>query len=98
MAVSSAHRPSATERRGRSNCGGSICRERRRMMFPDSTLTTGQVMAAFSEAIAGCGGAVTDTFDDGRRLFTRSLLPHVEEVRPKDGVQGGVALKATTEE
>ncbi len=48
-----------------------------------------------SEAIASRQGNVIDTFDDGQRLFTRSVLPHVELVRADDRVQGGVALRAT---
>jgi len=64
-------------------------------MLLGSSLTTVQVMAVFAEGVAARGGIVTDTFDDGRRLFTRSVLPHLEEVRPQDRVQGGVALKAS---
>jgi hypothetical protein len=43
------------------------------------------------------GGQVTDTFHDGQRLFTRAVLPAVEEVQRGDKVQGGVALKAMDE-
>ena len=66
-------------------------------MSPDSTLTTARVLDVFTEEIAARGGRVTDTFHEGGRLFTRSVLAPVEEVRPGDGLQGGVALKATTE-
>jgi hypothetical protein len=66
-------------------------------MRSDSSLTTTQVLAVFAEEIAAHGGQVTDTFHDGQRLFTRSILPHVEEVRPGDRMQGGVALKASDE-
>ena len=66
-------------------------------MKSSTILTTGRILGAFSEGIAGRGGRVTDSFDDGRRLFARSVLPREEEVRPKDRVQGGVALKATAE-
>jgi hypothetical protein len=62
-----------------------------------STLSTADVMGVFAEAIADRGGRVADTFDDGRRLFARSVLPEVREVRPGDKVQGGVAVKATDE-
>lgn len=58
-------------------------------------LTTADVMRIFAEEIADRSGTVSDTFDDGRRLFARSLLPFVEEVRPKDRLQGGVAVRAT---
>jgi hypothetical protein len=39
-----------------------------------------------------------ETFDDGSRLFSRSLIPSVEEVRPNDRLQGGLALRATDSE
>jgi hypothetical protein len=51
-----------------------------------------------ADEIAAAGGTVSDTFDDGRNLFLRSILPWVEEVRPKDKLQGGVALRATEQE
>jgi hypothetical protein len=60
-----------------------------------SSLTTADVLAVFAEEIQTRQGQVTDTFHDGQRLFTRSVLPCVEHVRPGDRVQGGVALKAT---
>jgi hypothetical protein len=64
-------------------------------MRSPSTLTTAQVLDVFTAEVAAYDGRVTDTFHDGRRLFTRSILPRVEEVRSGDRVQGGVALKAT---
>ena len=63
-----------------------------------SNLTTDQVLEAFSDEIVARGGTVTDTFNDGRRLWTRSLLDRAEEVRLRDRVQAGVALKADEEE
>ena len=62
-------------------------------MSRTDSMTTG-IRAIFAEEVAAAGGTVSDTFDDGARLFTRSLLPDVREVRPKDTVQKGVALKA----
>lgn len=64
-------------------------------MFSSSGLTTGRVLAVFTDAIAAHEGRVTDTFDDGRRLFTRAILPHVGDVRSGDQMKGGIALKAT---
>jgi hypothetical protein len=58
-------------------------------------LTTASILAVFTEEIAAHQGTVADTFDDGRRLFTRSILPRAEEVRPGDGLRGGVALRAS---
>src|SRR5579872_128359 len=67
-------------------------------MLSDLGLSTGQIFNVFSEEIIARGGKVTDTFNDGKRLFSRAVLPQVGEVRPGDGVQGGVSLKATEEE
>jgi hypothetical protein len=61
-------------------------------------LTTQAIRDVFSEEISAVGGTVSDTFDDGGRLFTRSVLPPVREVRYKDQMQGGVALRATEQE
>ena len=62
-------------------------------MFTDDRITTAMVKALFAEEIAALDGKVSDTFDDGQRLFVRSILPGVEEVRAKDCVEGGVALR-----
>jgi len=59
-----------------------------------NSLTTACVLQAFSQEIGRHGGTVKDTFDDGERLFVRSVLPHIDEVRANDRLQGGVALKA----
>jgi hypothetical protein len=59
--------------------------------------STSTLMNVFAEEIARHSGRVADTFDDGDRLFTRSVLPMVDEVKAKDRVQAGVALKATAE-
>jgi hypothetical protein len=67
-------------------------------MSRNAGFTTRDIMAIFADEIAAAGGSVSDTFDDGERLFTRSVLPEAREVRPRDRVQGGVALKATAEE
>ncbi len=61
-------------------------------------LTTSEIRDLFAEEIGFRSGRVTDTFDDGLRIFTRSVLPQLDDVQPKDRVQGGVALKATPEE
>jgi hypothetical protein len=60
--------------------------------------TTAQIKALFAEEIAAAGGVVSDTFDDGTRLFTRSVLPGLREVAKGDQVQGGVGLRACEEE
>jgi hypothetical protein len=67
------------------------------MLF-SSNLTTDQLHDAFVDEVVARGGRVTDTYNDGRRLWTRSLLERADDVRPGDRVQGGVALKADDEE
>lgn len=66
-------------------------------MFPSSTLTAAGILEVFEEEITARAGSVTDTFLDGQRLFARSVLPFIEEVRRDDRMQGGVALKASDE-
>ena len=58
-----------------------------------NALTTACVLEAFSHEIAEHGGTVSDTFNDGERLFVRAVLPHADDVRPNDRIKGGVALK-----
>jgi hypothetical protein len=67
-------------------------------MFTDDRISTAMVKTLFAEEIAGLDGTVSDTFDDGKRLFARSILPAVKEVRAKDRVQGGVALRMSGRE
>jgi hypothetical protein len=57
-------------------------------------LSIADLKALFAEEMAAVGGAVSDTFEDEMRLFTRSILPPLAEVRKADQVQGGVALRA----
>jgi len=61
-------------------------------------LSTQTISAVFLEELQAHSGRVTDTYDDGRRLLTRSLLPFVDDVRPSDRMQGGVALRADESE
>jgi hypothetical protein len=61
-------------------------------------LTTGELATIFADEIAAQGGTVTDTFDDGARLFQRAVLPDEREVQHRDRVQGGVALRATEDD
>lgn len=64
------------------------------MLFKEG-LTTARVLAVFAEEVRARRGEVTQTFDDGKRLFSRAVLPHVAEVGPGDQIRGGVAIKAT---
>lgn len=56
------------------------------------------VKEIFNEEIVAAGGTVSDTFEDDSRLFVRSILPWIGDVRPGDTIQGGVALKAVEHE
>ena len=56
---------------------------------------TTDFLSGFSETISSLGGKVSDTYDDGKRLFVRSTLPGVRNVNAGDGLQGGVAMRAT---
>lgn len=64
-------------------------------MYSDVNLTTATILAAFLDSVTEHGGQVTDRFDDGRRLFVRSVLPQSEILKAGDEVRGGVALRAT---
>jgi len=63
------------------------------MSFHD-WLTTTEIHEAFASEVRVAGGSVLEAFDDGQRLFARSVLPRLEEVQPRDKLQGGVALRA----
>jgi hypothetical protein len=67
-------------------------------VMSNHVLSTAEIRDIFAAEIANAHGVVSETFDDGDRLFTRSLLPWVADVRPNDQMQGGVALKATERE
>jgi hypothetical protein len=61
-------------------------------------LPTQHISEIFADEVAQLGGRVSDAFDDGARLFTRAILPSVQEVQAGDRVNGGVALMALGEE
>jgi hypothetical protein len=61
-------------------------------------LSTSEITTIFAEEITAQGGRVTDTFDDGARLFLRAVLQAEQEVKLGDRVQGGVALRATDDD
>jgi hypothetical protein len=56
---------------------------------------TQEILEAFTEKISAREGKVTETFHQPGLLFVRSVFPQTEEIRAKDKVQGGVALRAT---
>jgi hypothetical protein len=57
-------------------------------------MPTGEIASIFRQEVGHLGGRVSDCFDDGHRLIARAVLPGVSEVRPRDGIQGGVAMMA----
>jgi hypothetical protein len=57
--------------------------------------TTQQIREAFCKEVTAAGGTVSDTFEDRDCLLMRSILPLAEEVRPRDLVQGGAALRVS---
>jgi hypothetical protein len=56
---------------------------------------TQEILEAFSEEISARQGKVTESFHHAGHLFARSVLPEAEEIRARDKVQGGVALRVT---
>jgi hypothetical protein len=82
-------------RRRRVISAGIVGLKRRYTMLFNSSLTTAKVLSVFTEEIAARGGTVMNTHDFGDRLFTRSVLPLVEQVLTGDELQGGVALRTT---
>jgi hypothetical protein len=63
--------------------------------MPNQALSTAEIQAIFAEEISDAGGFNSETFDDGVRLFSRAILPWLDDVRPKDQMKGGVAIRAT---
>jgi hypothetical protein len=66
--------------------------------MPNPSLSTVEIQAIFAEEISNAGGLSSDIFNDGARLFARSILPWVADVRPQDQMKGGVALKGAESE
>ena len=63
-------------------------------MSNDFSLSTEEILGVFTEEIVARSGNVLDVFDDGCRVFARSILPKIEEARAGDRLQGGVALRS----
>jgi hypothetical protein len=61
-------------------------------------LTTAQIKEVLTEETRRVKGKVADLYVEDTRLFARTILPSVREVRPRDKVQGGVAVRAMEEE
>jgi len=56
--------------------------------------TTEEIALAFADELSILGGSVSDSYDDGERLFMRAQLAAEEEIRPDDTLKAGVALRA----
>src|SRR5215471_2915635 len=54
-----------------------------------------EILEAFTEEVSARQGNVTETFHQPGQLFVRAVLPQTEEIRARDNVQSGVALRAT---
>jgi hypothetical protein len=65
---------------------------------PEYLPATREVRDAFAEEITLLGGMVSDVFDDGQRLIARAVLDANTEIRPGDGVRGGIAVRAAASE
>ena len=57
--------------------------------------TTQEILEAFTEEVSARHGKVTETFHQTGQLFVRAVLPEFDEIRARDKVQSGVALRAT---
>jgi hypothetical protein len=57
-------------------------------------LNTAEIRALFASELARSGGSVSDTFDDGQRLFVRSILPRSGDVYVGETMHSGVALRS----
>lgn len=64
------------------------------MLFHGS-LTTSRILEVFTEEVSIRQGRVTETFNDGKRLFARAVISQAAEIQPDDAMRGGVAIKAT---
>lgn len=62
------------------------------------TFTTDAILGVFTDEVQQRGGQVAESFRDGERLIVRALLPHGGEARPRDRMQGGLALRTTEDE
>ena len=56
---------------------------------------TQEVLEAFREQVSAREGKITETFHQSGQLFVRSVFPQTQEIRARDKVQGGIALRAT---
>ncbi len=63
-----------------------------------STFSPNETFNIFLDEISTLNGKVTDRYIDKRRLFARSVLSYEEDIKPRDAVTGGVALRQIDDE
>jgi hypothetical protein len=61
-------------------------------------LTIPEIIEVFTDEIETVGGEVPDVIKDKSRMFARSVLPPLKEIKPGDDAKGGVALRASQKE
>jgi hypothetical protein len=67
-------------------------------MVMQGWLTTREIREISAQEVEAAGGRMSDVFDDGARIFLRAVLAGEKQVQPGDRIQGGVAVRATSEE
>lgn len=55
-------------------------------------ISTREICEVFADEIGGMGGQISNAYDDGERLFGRSILPAERDVRRGDALRAGVAV------
>lgn len=60
--------------------------------------TTKDIADLFTDEIGARGGTVTNRIDNGQRLIARALLPMTGQVRARDLIHGGVAMRTNGNE
>jgi hypothetical protein len=55
-------------------------------------ISTREICEVFADEIGEMGGQIANAYDDGERLFGRSILPAEREVRRGDALRAGVAV------
>lgn len=55
--------------------------------------STSEIAQTFADVISTLGGSVSDSYDDGSRLFVRAQLSPERDVSPGDTLRGGIALR-----
>ena len=65
---------------------------------PEYLPATDDIYDTVLDEITSLGGVVSDTYNDGHRLFVRAVLADDAEIRPRDAVRAGVAVRTAASE